>query len=206
LQDGYLTTMTKSGSSCTAPAATCANGGSMSSLKITNNSTLMNLLRGKTVNDLLQMASQALAGVLPKGVSYDDINAAVDVINQSFDGGRYFVAYNSTQTTCSSTYVSVPLSTTNERQEVSKDQLSVTTNPNPFNDKVTFSINSTVSGNAVLNLYDVMGVKLATIYQGYVSAGKLLINYNVPSKFRGTLIYTLTVDNMTTNGKMIRAK
>jgi len=166
----------------------------------------MNLLKGKTVNDLLQMANQALAGVLPKGVSYDDISGAVDVINQSFDEGRYFVGYTSTQTTCGSAYVSVPLSTTDERQEVSNDQLTVTSNPNPFNDKVTFSINSTVSGNAVLNLYDVMGVKLATIYQGYIAAGKLTINYNVPSKFRGTLIYTLTVDNMTTNGKMIRAK
>jgi hypothetical protein len=202
LEDGYLTTMTKSGSSCTAPAATCDNGGTMSSMKLTNNAVLMNLLKGKTVNDLLAMASQALGGILPDGVSYSDISGAVDVINKSFDEGRYSLGYNTTQTSCESTYVS----TTSERQSVTTDQLTVTTNPNPFNDKVTFTINSSVSGNAVLNLYDVMGVKLAVIYQGYISAGKHGVNYNVPSKFRGTLIYTLTVGNLQTNGKIVRAK
>lgn len=67
-------------------------------MKITNNATLMNLLKGKTVNDLLNMASAALGGTLPAAVSYDDISGAVDVINQSFDEGRYSLGYNSTAT------------------------------------------------------------------------------------------------------------
>ncbi|MEO5908191.1 MAG: hypothetical protein ABIR50_04500, partial [Ginsengibacter sp.] len=167
---------------------------------------LMNLLRGKTVNDLLNLASAALGGSLPAGVSYSDISSAVDVINQSFDEGRYSLGYNSTPTTCTlSTQTDATVNRTTENPLVVQS-LTVSTNPNPFNDKVTFTIKSTVSGNAVLNLYDVMGVKLATIYQGYLSSGNQLINYNVPSKFRGTLIYTLTVGNMQTNGKMIRAK
>jgi hypothetical protein len=200
--------MTKSGSSCTGEMATCENGGTMSSMKITNNNNLMDMLKGKTVKDLLNMASAALGGILPQGVSYADISNAVDVINQSFDEGRYDLGYNSTATTCGSTLSTQTTATVNRETEgpLVNESLKVSTNPNPFNDKVTFTINSTVSGNAVLNLYDVLGVKLATIYQGYLSAGKQIINYNVPSKFRGTLIYTLTLANMQTNGKIVRAK
>jgi hypothetical protein len=207
LEEGYLTTMTKSGASCTGEVATCENGGTMSSLKITGNTKLMKLLKGKTVNDLLRIASAALGGTLPAGVSYADISDAVDVINQSFDEGRYSLGYNPTYTSCGSTLRSAETTTTETiESQVVNESLTVSTNPNPFNDKVRFTINSTVSGNAVLNLYDILGVKLATIYQGYLSAGKQIINYNVPSKIRGTLIYTLTVGKMQTNGKIVRAK
>ena len=207
LEEGYLTTMTKSGASCTGEVATCENGGTMSSLKITGNTKLMKLLKGKTVNYLLTIASAALGGTLPAGVSYADISDAVDVINQSFDEGRYSLGYNPTYTSCGSTLRSAETTTTETiESQVVNESLTVSTNPNPFNDKVRFTINSTVSGNAVLNLYDILGVKLATIYQGYLSAGKQIINYNVPSKIRGTLIYTLTVGKMQTNGKIVRAK
>ena len=66
LKDGYLTTMNVLRSASDGQAATCANGGSMSSMKITSNHTLMALLDGKTsVAELLQMASDALEEPCP---------------------------------------------------------------------------------------------------------------------------------------------
>jgi hypothetical protein len=209
LNEGYLTTMTKSGSSCNAEMATCENGGSMSSMRITNNSKLMALLKGKTVNDLLNMASAALGGSLPYGVSYDDISSAVDVINRSFDEGRYALGYNSTQTSCgTSLIVSSPTQKTESPATVETvNDITISAYPNPFTDKVKFSITSSVSGNATLDIYNVMGVKLATVYQGYLSAGSnQVINYKAPPKFKGTLIYVLTIGNQQINGKIVELR
>jgi hypothetical protein len=211
LNEGYLTTMTKSGSSCNAPVATCETGGSMSSMKITNNSKLMALLKGKTVNDLLNLASAALGGSLPQGVSYDDISSAVDVINRSFDEGRYALGYNSTQTTCgTSLIVTSPTQKTESPASATVetvDDITVSAYPNPFTDRVKFSITSSISGNATLDIYNIMGVKLVTVYQGYLLAGsKQVINYKVPAKFKGTLIYVLTIGNQQINGKLIELR
>ncbi len=209
LKDGYLTTMTKSGSSCNGPVATCENGGTMSSMKLTNNTKLMALLNGKTVTDLFNIASAALGGTLPSGVSYSDISSAVDVINNSFDEGRYFVGYYPTQATCTaSLIVSSPTQRIENPATVEAvNNISVSAYPNPFTDKVKFSITSSVSGNATLDLYNVMGVKLATVYQGYLSAGNnQVINYNAPPKFKGTIIYVLTVGNQQINGKIVELR
>jgi hypothetical protein len=85
--------------------------------------------------------------------------------------------------------------------------LSVTAYPNPFTDKVTFTIASPVSGKASLDIYNLMGQKLHTVYQGYLFAGRgQVIEYNVPSAFKGALIYTLKVGNQQVNGKVIQIK
>lgn len=86
LQGGFLTTITKAGTSCNAGAESCSTGGIMSSLKITSNSKLLILISGKPLSYLLDLKCVALGAVLPQGVSYSDISDAMDVINRSFDG------------------------------------------------------------------------------------------------------------------------
>ncbi len=95
-----LTTITRAGASCTGIAATCANGGTISSMELTTNPYLMTLLRNNTVSYLLNLASSALGGTLPANVSYADISNAVDIINNSFDEGRFFLGYFATQQSC----------------------------------------------------------------------------------------------------------
>ncbi|WP_026260279.1 T9SS type A sorting domain-containing protein [Segetibacter koreensis] len=205
LQDGYLTTITKSGTSCTSPAATCATGGTLSSKKITSNTTLMNLLKGKTVNDLLAMASSALGGILPANVSYTDISSAVDVINNSFDGGRYALGYFGVQKTCSSV-LAKPASNYVTTDPTSKD-ISVSAYPNPFTNQVKFTIQSPVSGKGSLDIYNLLGQKVYSVYKGYVLAGrKETIELNVPSKNSGNLIYSFKVGGHQVNGKLIQNK
>jgi uncharacterized protein YjdB len=85
--------------------------------------------------------------------------------------------------------------------------LSVSAYPNPFTDKVIFSIESPVSGKASLDIYNVLGQKLHTIYQGYLFAGRgQVVEYNAPGVYKGALIYTLRVGDKQVNGKLIQVK
>ena len=207
LKTGYLTTITRAGSSCTAGAASCATGGTLSSLKITSNTTLMNLLSNQTVDSLYRMASKALGGTLPTGVGYSDISGAVDVINRSFDGGRFVIGYYATAQSCSAQLYVRPANPANQEQLLEVTKLTVAAYPNPFTDRVKFNIVSPVSGKASLDVYNIMGQKLKTVYQGYLFAGRgQVIEYNVPSATKGGLIYTLRIGDQQVNGKLIQLK
>jgi hypothetical protein len=88
-----------------------------------------------------------------------------------------------------------------------KDGVSVTAYPNPFDDNIRFSIQSEISGTAILEVYNILGVKIQTIYSGFVFAGKgQTINYKVPNIYRTTLIYKLRVGDKTVSGKLINVK
>ena len=79
--------------------------------------------------------------------------------------------------------------------------------PNPFDDNIRFSIQSDISGAAILEVYNILGVKIQTIYKGFVFAGKgQTIEYQVPNIYRTNLIYKLRVGDKTVTGKLINVK
>ena len=76
--------------------------------------------------------------------------------------------------------------------------------PNPYTDKVRFNITSGISGLAILEIHNVLGQKVAVVYQGYVQAGRELTKeFYVPSKDRNTLIYTFRVGDQKVSGKLV---
>jgi hypothetical protein len=76
--------------------------------------------------------------------------------------------------------------------------------PNPFNDRVRFSMVSGLSGYGSLTLYDIVGQKVAVVYQGYVQAGKELIkDYSMIKNQSTTLIYVFQVGDQRVTGKLI---
>jgi hypothetical protein len=76
--------------------------------------------------------------------------------------------------------------------------------PNPYTDKVRFNLVSGVSGMAVLELHNVLGQKIAVVYQGHIQAGvEITKEFYVPSKDRGTLIYTFRVGEQKVSGKLV---
>ena len=177
-------------------------------MQVLSNSGLQTKLGGKTVADLLNLASNVLGGVaLPVGVSLSDINNAVDAVNKSFDGGRFFLGYYSTAQSCGTVVFSNVTNTSPAVSNQAITKLAVSTYPNPFTDKVKFSIVSPVSGKASLDIYNVMGQKLKTIYQGYLFAGRQqVIEYNTSSIYKSTLIYILKVGDKQVNGKVVQIK
>ncbi len=208
LKSGYLTTQKRNKATCPSTVALhCSQDASaISSLKITTNTTLMGLLNGKTVNDLLNMASAALGGTLPSGVNYSDINNAVDVINKSFDEGRFVLGYYTTAQSCSTLPLARPVITSGVT-ETPVSELTIAAYPNPFTDRVSFSILSPVSGKATIAVYDMAGRKIATVYSGNVLSGKQqLVECKMPSASASNLIYQLTVGDKKVNGKLVRIK
>ena len=211
LNSGYLTTQKADKGSCPATKMLpcSADVSAISSLQITGNTTLMSLLTGKTVNDLFNMASAALGGTLPSGVSYADISSAVDVFNRSFDGGRFFIGYYSTAQSCdlSTTFRVGEITTLFVAPVISVKELTIHAYPNPFTNKVKFSIVSPVSGKAILELYNLLGQKISTVYEGYLFAGKSeSIEYRTSNNNTGSLIYILRVGNQVVNGKLVKVK
>jgi hypothetical protein len=76
--------------------------------------------------------------------------------------------------------------------------------PNPFTDKVRFTLQSEVSGQGSLEIYNTVGQKIATVYQGFVEAGKQLVKeYHVPVSQRANLIYEFRVGSQKTTGKLL---
>jgi len=79
--------------------------------------------------------------------------------------------------------------------------------PNPFQGKVNFRISSATSGKAVLEIYNILGQRLAIIYEGKVDAGVPMdVNYVLPSSRDAMLIYKLTMGGKTTTGKIQSTK
>jgi hypothetical protein len=76
--------------------------------------------------------------------------------------------------------------------------------PNPFNDRVKFIINSPAAGNGSLEVYNVMGQRVKTVYQGRINAGNQSYELVIPKKQQETLIYVLRVDGKKVTGKLLQ--
>ncbi|HEY1021751.1 MAG TPA: hypothetical protein VGE06_05535 [Flavisolibacter sp.] len=84
---------------------------------------------------------------------------------------------------------------------------SVLAAPNPFNDRIRFTLKSEVSGRGSLELYNALGQRVKTVFQGQVSAGQAqTIEYAVPGSQRANLIYVFRVGSEQTTGKLIGLK
>ena len=185
-------------------------------------SKVINALPGdKTVLDLLNLASAALGGSLPAGLSYSDIAGAVGLINEVFDECRLFVAIAPTGNVSGYCMPPAPemcpaiMGASSGNNNVSVDvakpsvalldvkDLTVNAYPNPFKGQLNFRFVSPVSGNAKLEVFNVSGQRLAIVFDGKVSAGvQNFVRYIPDSPVSGMLIYKLTVGDKSVNGKV----
>ncbi len=173
-------------------------------------------LTTKNVAGLLALANSALCGnALPAGVSYSDITAAVDCINETFDGCKSFVTWVSGDVApTANSFCSLPSSSTPcppvtlarpvSESFASTDNLKVTAYPNPFKATVRFTIESTVSGQAQLQVYNTLGQRISTVYNGYLQANRSqVVEYKAP-RLGSNLIYILRVGGKQVTGKLLR--
>ena len=65
-------------------------------------------------------------------------------------------------------------------------------------------INAPKAGNGSLELYNVQGQKVKTIYSGYINAGTNFFDLTLPERRRAELIYVLKMDDKSVSGKMIQ--
>jgi len=134
------------------------------------------------------------------GVKYDTKSVIGATVSGSFPCTATWVVKDGLGTPFAGTTTSLSIGTNCSVAAIaatlpsSSDELRVNAYPNPFKDKVSFKFTSPVSGKAVLEAYDLMGRKLAVIYQGTVDAGvERMVTYNVPAGTRVAMMYRLTV-------------
>jgi hypothetical protein len=85
--------------------------------------------------------------------------------------------------------------------------LNVIASPNPFSDRIRFNIQSDFSGQGTLEVFNTLGAKIKTVFQGPVVAGQSqTVDFAVPSAQRVNLVYVMTVGNRQTTGKVIKLK
>jgi len=164
-----------------------------------------------TVQDLLNLANDVLGGVKTPGVggvpSYSSINDAVTSINEGFDECKTFLG------NCAPGVITVkPVPRVGDHEKAQaienrEETITVTPYPNPFSDYVRFSIKSQISGQGILEVYDLSGQKLQVVYSGYIYSGKpQVIEYRVPMLYRTNMLYVLRVGGKMLTGKLINIR
>ena len=80
----------------------------------------------------------------------------------------------------------------------------VNATPNPYLDRVRFNLVSGVTGRGSLELFNMLGQKVAVVFEGHVQAGwEINKDFLVPKAQRSTLIYVFTVGEQKVTGKLI---
>ena len=207
IKSGYLTTQKMTGCGPDATLVTTCSNNTVTSI-LMNQHVVDYLGNGATVKDLLQLANDVLGGTAPAGApSYSDVNDAIDAINQSFDEGRRFLDYFANKQTCELLFPAPAItqaSTTASTSELIVSPINVTAYPNPYTDKINFSIDSKISGYGSLQVYNMMGQKVKTIYQGYILAGRQNFTLSLPAQQHLNLVYVLRIGNKQVAGKLLQ--
>jgi hypothetical protein len=96
----------------------------------------------------------------------------------------------------------VAITDVNEKLAVTDPK--VTAYPNPFNSVVNFRIVSPESGQANLELYDMVGRRLAVVYTGRIDANSpRTITYKLPVVHQSLIVYKFTINGKTVVGNLI---
>ncbi|KAA9034434.1 T9SS type A sorting domain-containing protein [Ginsengibacter hankyongi] len=88
--------------------------------------------------------------------------------------------------------------------KIASDQTTVKAYPNPFNTQVKFVVNAAHAGNGTLEIFNIVGQKVKTVYHGHVAAGVNNFDMNLPGQKNANLIYRFILDNKVVTGKLIQ--
>ena len=169
------------------------------------------------VAGLYALANDALCGNSTHGISLAEISAAEDCINNAFDECRVFVKWTDNTTAGDDAKVACAPSVTNTtpcaartlarpvtESTVTANDLTVTAYPNPFTSLVKFTLQSKVSGQASLEVFNNLGQKVGVVYKGYLQANRgQVVEYKAP-RAGSNLVYILRVGSKQVTGKLLR--
>lgn len=78
--------------------------------------------------------------------------------------------------------------------------------PNPFNGKTTIRYSLAGKSEVLIDIFDVLGKKLETVYQGYQEAGEHSVNWDASGYGSGTYFYRIKTDKNVITRKGIYLK
>jgi hypothetical protein len=87
---------------------------------------------------------------------------------------------------------------------VDQQPLKVVAYPNPFNEKINFVVTSPVSGKGSLDVYNSLGQKIKTVYQGNINKGSQNFELRLSQHQVSNLVYVLRVGDQQLTGKILQ--
>jgi hypothetical protein len=187
----------------TYKASACVNGKATGSKLVEQipQSVLncLSLSGNNTVNGLLALANKALGNAIPAGcsASLSDINVALTSINEGFDGCRILAGFGG-----NSSGVRMEEEENTIASEMNNMELSVY--PNPTSGNATLLFTSPMSAKATLDLYNMNGAKVSSLFNSEVIAGESYgIEMDASSLSPGIYFLHLTVGNQATFTKLV---
>lgn len=78
--------------------------------------------------------------------------------------------------------------------------------PNPFNPSTRINFGLKNPGNVEISVYNILGNKVATLVNGYKSAGRHTVVFNASSLSSGTYFYKLVTNEFSLTKKMLMLK
>jgi len=165
----------------------------------------------KTVGGLFSLANDAIGnkdGVVgsERGVSLSEIGGAAGSINEVFDECKIAVGWDLGPCPASNSIAPPRITVTASAEAATIGKLKVTTFPNPYRDQVRFVVESPIAGQAILDVYNLAGQKVQTLFKGYLDANETRTFDYRPNVANGMLIYTLRVGNQQVTGKLVGLK
>ena len=83
-------------------------------------------------------------------------------------------------------------------------QLNIKAFPNPFSDRVKFLVNASEAGNGSLEVFNLLGQKVKTVFRGYIPSGANTFEVNLPAMKSAQLFYILNVGDKKVTGKLLQ--
>jgi hypothetical protein len=158
------------------------------------------------VAGLFKLANDILGGVnVP--VDCADVATTVDRFNNAFDGCRIqtgSIPFNQTSTLIVNNSLPASDKIPGHPTIETANEIQVKAYPNPFSDKVNFQFVSPVRARATLDIYNISGQKIASVFSGMVDAGipKTVQYVKGKTVANSTLVYKLTIGDKAVYGKV----
>lgn len=161
------------------------------------------------INGLLSLANDVIGGTLPivnnAPFSFSELVQTLDAINNGFNEGRMLTGFSGTYS-CGSALMSTQRVAVAPVVEAQATKVSVSAFPNPYTDKLRFVVTNPEPAQGSLEVFNMLGQKVKTVFSGMVQAGTQNFEFSVPSAQRSNLIYILRVGDKQVTGKVLQAK
>jgi len=172
--------------------------------------TVSSVISGATYS-IFDKNGNAIGGVSPSSPHVTSNNSDFNFSNIPAGSGYQVTVTNngcsSSPNSCGSSSFAGPSSQQTLSSSAQSLKPSVLAAPNPFNDRIRFSFQSPVAGKGSLELYTLLGQKVATVFQGYVQKGQVqTVMYNIPASQRTNLIYVFRIGNQKVSSMLIGSK
>ncbi|MFQ5452571.1 MAG: FlgD immunoglobulin-like domain containing protein, partial [Candidatus Zixiibacteriota bacterium] len=151
--------------------------------------------------------------VFPGTLNIIDFNAVSTTNSDSYNDGVSFVSVENISSSSPTMYADFKVAFASDINDNNNNNLPVTVDlsqnyPNPFNPTTNISFNSSVSSQAKVEVFNVLGQKIKTLLDGYVSAGITSISWDGTDNSgnivaTGMYFYRLEIDEYEEAKKMM---